>query len=84
MNVWYYLTQALVLGVFTMKAEVTDQGVLIPKEMLQDGIKQIEIHIENGRIIVPVRPSDPVFNLGKNPVDTGVSDAADNHDHYLY
>lgn len=81
----YYFTEALDIGVFKMKANVTEQGVLIPKEMLQDGTKQVEIHIENGRIIViPLRASDPVFNLGKNPVDTGVSDAADSHDKYLY
>ena len=68
-----------------MKADVTDQGVLIPKDMLDEKIRQVDIHVENGKIIViPIDSTDPAFNLGKNPVDTDIDDAAEEHDKYLY
>lgn len=55
-----------------MKADVTDKGVLIPKDMLDKDIKQVEIRVESGRIVViPIEATDPVFSLGKSPVDTG-------------
>ncbi len=68
-----------------MKADVTEQGVLIPKEMLDKDIKQVEIRVESGRIVViPIEATDPIFNLGKSPVDTAMKDAAARHDGYLY
>ena len=67
-----------------MKAKVTKQGLLIPKRFLE-GIDEVEIHRENGSIIVtPIGSNDPVFNIGKNPIDIDITDASVNHDHYIY
>ena len=66
-----------------MTAKVTAQGVLIPKEWLGDA-EEVEIHKENGSIvIVPAAKADPIFALGKHPVEADVSDASINHDAYL-
>ena len=32
----------------------------------------------------PIRADDPIFNIGRNPVSVGTSDASENHDKYLY
>jgi len=68
-----------------VKAVVGDTGVLIPRRMLR-GVKEVEIR-KQGRSVV-VEPSawdsDPIFDLGKTPVRSGVTDGADNHDAYLY
>ena len=67
-----------------MKAKVTNEGLVIPKKYLE-GIDEVEIKKENGFIIViPVTDGDPIFGLGKNPVDCGVADASEQHDKYLY
>ncbi len=67
-----------------MKAKVTKRGVLIPKEMLS-GAEEVEIRKENHRVVVsPLIESDPVLELGKHPVECGVSDASEHHDYYLY
>jgi virulence-associated protein VagC len=67
-----------------MKAKVTEQGVLIPKEFLA-GIEEVEIRQEDNQIvIVPANKGDPILDLGKDPVTCGVPDASDHHDSYLY
>jgi hypothetical protein len=67
-----------------MKAKVTEQGVLIPKLMLE-GIEEVEIRKENGFILVmPVPIHDPVFNMGKHPIEDEITDASVNHDRYIY
>lgn len=67
-----------------MKAKVTEQGVVIPKEFLE-GIEEVEIRKENGSIVVvPTSTSDPILELGKHPVVCGAPDASEHHDKYLY
>jgi virulence-associated protein VagC len=67
-----------------MKARVTKRGLTIPREMLA-GAEEVEIRKEGHRIVIsPVAKSDPIFNLGKSPVECGVSDASEHHDKYLY
>lgn len=68
-----------------MRAQVKKDGVLIPKSLLK-GVKQVEIRKEAGRIVLLPVPAagDPIFRLGKRPVKTGVSDAAAQHDKYVY
>lgn len=67
-----------------MKIKVTDKGVVIPKKFFE-GVEEVEIKKENGLIlIVPITKTDPLSQLGKNPVKCGVSDASENHDKYLY
>ena len=67
-----------------MKAKVTKRGLLIPKEMLA-GAVEVEIRKEDHRIVIsPLIERDPILELGKRPVQCGVSDASEHHDNYLY
>ena len=63
-----------------MKVKVTEQGVVIPKELLE-GAEEVEICQENGLILIkPTLKVDPILGLGKNPVVSGVTDALQKHD----
>jgi hypothetical protein len=126
-----------------MRTKVSENGVLIPKDLLT-GITEVDIRKKNGVIIVspagkndsmddigkepvaygtpdasedleehlaqtteaaakqpwfgsarglvnvsddfdePLRADDPIFNIGRNPVALGISDASENLDEYLY
>lgn len=66
-----------------MKIEVTEDGVLIPKNFL-DGVKEVEIRKENGLILVVPLADDPIRQLGSQPVDDEAEDASENHDRYIY
>ncbi|MFM7471587.1 MAG: hypothetical protein ACKO5P_08790 [Nodosilinea sp.] len=67
-----------------MKVNVTDQGLIIPKEFLV-GITSVEVRREEDQIILtPVLEDDPIWGLGSDPIELGISDATENHDHYLY
>ncbi len=67
-----------------MRAQVTEQGVLIPREWLE-GIDEVELRQEeNVIVVVPVMLDDPIFELGQHPVTVDVDDASINHDRYLY
>lgn len=66
-----------------MRAKVDERGLLVPRAML-DGLDEVEIRAENGRIIItPLRP-DPITRLGQHPLDTPDIDASERHDDYLY
>ena len=70
----------------TMRAKVTDAGVVVPKEML-GAAEEVEITRENGHVVlVPVEAEKPlsIWDLGKDPIDLDVSDASENLDRYLY
>ena len=68
-----------------MKIKVTEQGVLIPKELLV-GIKEVEIRKENNLLVISpiIEEEDPIWGLGANPISIGVTDASENHDAYLH
>lgn len=68
-----------------MKAVVGDTGVLIPRRMLR-GVTEVEIRKQGRNIVIEpsVRDSDPIFDLGKTPVRSGVNDGAEHHDAHLY
>ncbi len=67
-----------------MKTKVTEQGLVIPKHLLE-GIDEVEIRKEQNMIlIVPVIANDPILEIGTQPIVSDVSDASVNHDHYLY
>lgn len=67
-----------------MKAKVTDQGIVIPKRLLE-GVDEVEIGKENNLVlIVPVVANDPILQLGNEPVEDDVTDASENHNQYLY
>lgn len=67
-----------------MKATVTEQGLLIPKQLLE-GIQEVEIRKQNDVIvIVPIAKADPILQLGLDPIVDTVNDASVNHDRYLY
>lgn len=66
-----------------MQAEVTEQGVVVPKGWLQ-GVDKVKILREGDRIVlIPITQNDPVWDFGSNPVTTDVSDASENHDKYI-
>lgn len=67
-----------------MRAKVTEQGIVIPKEWLE-GVETVEIWREAHRIIVaPADQLDPIRGLGADPVDDEITDASIKHDRYLY
>ena len=67
-----------------MKTEVTEQGINIPKQLLE-GVKEVEIRKEKNYILViPLSGEDPIFRFGKNPVSDDITDASVNHDRYIY
>ncbi len=81
-----------------VKAKVTKEGLLIPREVaeraLGEGSEEVEIFEEPGRLLIsPARVAsgsagggeeDPMLSMGEDPVDDGVTDASTNHDRYLY
>ncbi|MBH8571985.1 hypothetical protein I8752_02840 [Nostocaceae cyanobacterium CENA369] len=67
-----------------MKVKVTEQGVVIPKEFLE-GVQEVEIRKENNLIVVITTiKSDPIFEMGMNPISCGVTDASEQTDVYIY
>lgn len=67
-----------------MKVKVTEEGLVVPKQFLSNA-DEVDIRVEDNRIvIVLMRPTDPILELGKDPVTCGIIDASENHDNYLY
>lgn len=67
-----------------MRTEVTEQGINIPKSLLE-GVKEVEIRqSKNYILVIPVSEEDPILRFGKNPVSDGITDASVNHDKYIY
>lgn len=74
---------------------VTDQGVVIPKSWFGNAT-EVTLREVNGEIsVIPLAsgdasateayaPNDPIWDLGKNPIKLGISDASVNHDWYIY
>lgn len=67
-----------------MRTHVTENGITIPRGMLE-GVDEVEIK-QQGRcvVIVPVGAEDPIFRFGKNPVKDTITDASVNLDKYIY
>ncbi len=67
-----------------MKVKVTENGVTVPRELLDDA-EEVEIRKENGKVIVtPLPKVDPILGLGENPVACGAPDASEQLDRYLF
>lgn len=67
-----------------MRTKVSEQGVVIPKELLE-GITEVDIRKQNGLIVVtPVGKEDSLYDIGRNPVKLGIPDASENLDKYIY
>lgn len=67
-----------------MRITVTEQGVLIPKHLLE-GAQEVEIRTQQGILLVmPIVEGDPILQLGKEPITDSVEDASIHHDRYLY
>ena len=67
-----------------MRTEVTEQGLLIPKQLLE-GVKEVEIRKEKNMILViPLPSEDPILQLGKQPITDDATDASIHHDRYIY
>ncbi len=66
-----------------MRAKVTDQGVLLPKQWFKD-VDEVEIRRERDLILIePVAAKDPVLALGAQPIVVDVDDASLHHDRYI-
>jgi hypothetical protein len=67
-----------------MRIVVSEQGLLIPKRLLE-GVREVEIHKQQGIVlVVPIVEEDPIFQLGKEPIADLVEDASIHPDRYLY
>jgi len=66
-----------------MKARVTQNGLLIPKSLL-DGFDEVEIRHELRKITITPLDNDPIRKLGQTPLEVRETDASENHDDYLY
>ncbi len=67
-----------------MRTKVSEEGVIIPKELLE-GITEVDIRKQNGIIfIVPAGKEDPIYDLGRNPFKLGLPDASEDLDKYVY
>lgn len=67
-----------------IKMKVKKQGVLIPIEFFT-GIQEVEIRQEANMImVIPLVATDSILQLGTTPLDEPITDAAANHDQYLY
>jgi virulence-associated protein VagC len=67
-----------------MRLTATEQGLLIPKEMLGKD-QEFEIIQEQKKIIITsIKKESSIWDLGSNPVECDLKDGAVNHDHYLY
>ncbi len=67
-----------------MKAKVTENGITVPRELLDDA-EEVEIRKENEKVIVtPLPKVDPILGLGEDPVACGAPDASEQLDRYLF
>jgi len=67
-----------------MRINVTDQGGLIPRDWFPD-VEDVDVKKTMDAVVVrPHLVRDPILELGKNPVDCGISDGSRQHDRYLY
>jgi len=69
-----------------MKIKVTEQGAIVPKELLE-GVEEVEIYQESDRLVlIPTFTEDPILEFGKNPVslNDSITDASVNLDKYVY
>jgi virulence-associated protein VagC len=63
-----------------MKLTATEQGLLIPKELLGES-QEFEIIQEHGKIIITsIKKTSSIWNLGSNPVECDLEYGAINHD----
>ena len=66
-----------------MKTKVTEQGVLVPKQMLE-GVDEVEIRKEQNMILIVPVTDDPILQLGRHPIACDVTDASEHHDRYIH
>jgi hypothetical protein len=69
-----------------VKVKVTKEGLLIPRELveeLKDRDEEVEVRKDAGRVVI-LPTKDPILGLGRSPVRTGVRDGSENHDRHLY
>ncbi len=67
-----------------MRINVTEQGVLIPRDWFPD-VEDVDVEMTMDAVVVrPHIVRDPILELGKNPVDCGISDGSEQHDRHLY
>ncbi len=67
-----------------MKLTATEQGLLIPKEMLGNAQDFERVQEDEKIIITGIKKTSSIWNLGSNPVECDVTDGAANPEKYLY
>jgi hypothetical protein len=66
-----------------VRTKVSENGVIIPKELLE-GITEVDIRKQNGVIIVVPAGTDVLsYDIGKEPIGRVASDASEHHDKSL-
>ncbi len=79
------------------KVRVTEEGFLIPKEVTDRALGEVEILEEPGRLLTSSAGGtgeagaeeahegvEPILGLGRNPVRTCARDGSTEHNRYLY
>lgn len=82
-----------------MRMRVTTEGLRIPQSFLRD-LAEVDIRWRDGGIVImpvtataataaedtyPIIPDDdPIYDLGKDPIDMGITDASVNFDKYIH
>lgn len=66
-----------------MRLIATEQGLLIPKEMLGK-TKSLKSFKNRKNYYYEYQKESSIWDLGSNPVECDLKDGAVNHDHYLY
>ncbi|MDQ2808229.1 MAG: AbrB/MazE/SpoVT family DNA-binding domain-containing protein [Chloroflexota bacterium] len=83
-----------------MRTKVTAEGLMIPKALLRELDEVEIRRQDGGLVIMPVAAAastdgaedtypiipddDPIYDLGKDPIDMGITDASINFDKYIY
>ena len=70
-----------------MTTKITENGLTLSKEWFEN-IDEVEIHKENGIIVIApagkLARRDAILDWGHDPVESEETDAAVNHDAYIY
>ena len=62
---------------------VSGDGFRVPREWLR-GADEVEVRVmDSGEVHLVPLLRDPLDGLADNPIETGLGDAAENHDRYL-
>jgi len=61
--------------------EIEAEALKLPEAERAELVERLLASLANSE---PTEDEDPIWGLGRNPVDTGVADGSTDHDRYLY